>query len=247
MMKNNPKKTTLPFNVMLQFNEKMFQNASPSQILSIALALDLSGSMNSVVDGISGKTCLDLLCDALNKMVDTIAGDPLLRTSVELEIITFNSEVEIVRNFSTLEKDSGLPTLVAGGITLIGEAVSKAAEELRIRKKFNLQQGSSHVLSPVLIVLSDGVAFESSPEALARGINECKSKDFNVVPVLIGNAGDDSGYLGKIGDPINVSELAIGDLFEGIVAATTSSLSTVAESSFRELLASALSWSTVLK
>ena len=69
-MKNH-KKSTLPFNVM-QFNEKMFQNASPTQILSIAIALDLSGSMTSVVDGISGKkTCLDLLCEALNKMVNT--------------------------------------------------------------------------------------------------------------------------------------------------------------------------------
>lgn len=244
MMKNNPKKTTLPFNVM-QFNEKMFQNDSPSQLLTIAIALDLSGSMTSVVDG--GKTCLEMLCTALKKMVNTIAGDPLLRTSVELEIITFNSNVEIVRPFSTVEKDSSLPTLVAGGITLIGEAVSKAAEELRARKKFNLQQGSSHVITPVLIILSDGIAFESSPDALARGIDECRSKDFNVVPVLIGNVGADPGYLGKIGDPINVSELALGDLFEGIVAATTSSLTTVAEDSFRDLLASALSWSFVLK
>ena len=50
---------------------------------------------------------------------------------------------------------------------------------------------------------------------------------------------------GVLNNPLGIY-ICIGDLFEGIVAATTSTLTTAAENSFRDLLASALSWTSVL-
>ena len=241
----NKKTNTLPFNVM-QFDEKMFQNASPSQVLPIMMALDLSGSMNAVV-GNSGKTCFELLCEALHRMINTIADDPMLKHCVELGIITFSTDVKIVRPFSTLEEDSSLPTMCASGLTRIGEAIVTAAQEIRAHKHDLVKKGNSNVVHPVLLVLSDGVEFESSPSALFQAKNDCHSGDFNVVPIFIGEDNGAPGFLSELEEPINVNQLALGDLFEGIVAATTSSITTAAEKSFRELLASALSWTETLE
>lgn len=240
----NKKTNTLPFNVM-QFDEKMFQNASPSQILPIMMALDLSGSMNTTVR-ISGKTCFELLCEALHRMINTIADDPMLKRCVELGIITFSTDVKIVRPFSTLEKDSRLPTMCASGLTRIGEAVVTAAQEIRAHKQELIKAGKSNIVQPVLIILSDGEECDSSPTALAQAVKECKSGDFNVVPIFIGEDGATPGFLKELGDSLNISQLNISDLFEGIVSATISSLTTKAEESFRELLASALSWTETL-
>ena len=243
--KTKQNKKDLPFKV-LNINSKIMKS-SPQQILLILLALDNSGSMNSVVDGITGKTSLDLLNQSVRKMFRAIQADSLLRTSVELEIITFNSDVKTVRPFSTLESNADVPTLCASGVTKIGEAICLGAEKIKARKEFHLRSGAANVVKPVLICLSDGLAYESSTESMEKAAKLCKSEDFHTVPVLIGAPGEDPAYLKELGEPLNVSQLALDDLFNGILCATTSTLTTAAEDSFRDLLASAISWTSVLE
>ena len=235
------KRKNLPYNVL-----NLTKNTSPQQILLLLVAVDTSGSMNEVVDNTNGLTRIEMVSKATDEMLRAIAADDILRKSVEVGILTFNTSVKTVRPFATLEDATDAPSFTASGVTKIGEAICTGSELIKKRQEFHLNAAETNVLTPIMLVLSDGVAFESSPTSMADAVNVCSSKAFHTVPVFIGAEEEHAEFLNEIGKPINISQFMIGELFSGIVTATKSSMSTASTEAFEELLKSAISWSTVL-
>ena len=237
-------KKRLPYNTI-----NLQKNTSPQQTLLLLLLLDTSGSMNEAVEVVDEKeiTKLQLLNAAYQRFIEALSTDPISRKSVELGLITFNSEVKTVRDFSTFETvPDVLPSFTASGVTRIGEAVCTATQQIHKRYEVLLNKGETNTLTPVMVVLSDGYAFESSPDAMQEAVKACSSKVFHTIPIFIGKEEENPAFLNEIGNPINVNQLMIGELFDGILSATKSSLSTASSSAFSDLLQSAISWSMAL-
>lgn len=137
------------------------------------LVIDVSGSM--------ADDSLEEVNKGLVTFKDEILEDPVARLRVELAIVTFGSDANIVREFSSLDEYempeltiSGLTNMVAGfreGLSLIGE-----------RKAYYRESGQQYY-RPYLILVTDGIPTNTSEEMeglkseLAEGV---EGKHYNV-------------------------------------------------------------------
>ncbi|MBV9326652.1 MAG: VWA domain-containing protein [Chloroflexi bacterium] len=132
--------------------EKIVQfQATPGQRLPCRLLLDTSGSMSGdrireVNDGI--------------KLVHATLSDPdfdsVARDTVELAIMTFDSQITLIQDFALAKDIADLPTLTAQNQTFLGQALIEALDCTEQRKQFYRQVGSPH-FRPLIFLLSDGM------------------------------------------------------------------------------------------
>src|SRR5207245_4545551 len=106
--------------------EERIEIANPQQPhCATILLLDTSGSM-------SGEK-ISALNEGLKHFKDEVLHDELASKRVDLGVVTFGHSVSVIHDFSTIE-DFEAPTLEAGGSTPMGEAISKAADLIEVRK-----------------------------------------------------------------------------------------------------------------
>ena len=113
----------------------------------VILLLDTSGSM-------AGQPINELNA-AIRQFVEELKQDEVASCSVELEIIQFDYNAQIVTPYTTIQDLNDVPTLCAGGSTNMGAGLSLAADELKARRKLYKKNGCS-AYKPWVVLMTDG-------------------------------------------------------------------------------------------
>jgi uncharacterized protein YegL len=120
---------------------------NPDQRCPLVLVLDTSGSM----DGHK----IQELNEGLHQLRRELEEDVVARNRVEIAIVTFGHGCKVVQNFTNIANFSP-PTLVAGGLTPMGEAMLMAFEIAEKQsdeyRRFGIPQ-----YVPWIWLMSDGV------------------------------------------------------------------------------------------
>ena len=113
----------------------------------LVLVLDASGSM-------SGQP-IDDLNNALLALKDEILNDSVLSNRMELAVVAFHDDAEIVRVFDFVLPEHDMPTIDTGGLTNMFSGVSKAIDMIENRKQWYKNSGQAYY-RPIIVLFSDG-------------------------------------------------------------------------------------------
>lgn len=172
------------------------------------LVLDVSGSMNEIVDDsnvvstgrtiyVDGKqynvvtggvSKLDGLNEGLQSFYREIANDDTTSQRLELAVITFNDEVNVIDG-PCLVENSCLPVLEADGETAMVEAVYEAIALVNARKNWYKTTNQPYY-RPWIILMTDGEPNHNQNVAgLAQQIKEdTAAKKYEFLPIGVDNA-----------------------------------------------------------
>jgi len=123
----------------------------------LLLLLDTSGSMHD-----NGK--IESLNAGVQKFIQEMQEDDVTSRRVEVCIIEFNSSVNQVYPFTPVRKITA-PTLVAQGVTHMGEGIQAAIDAVRNRITF-LDTEGIEIYKPWIFMITDGFPCGESDSAL---------------------------------------------------------------------------------
>ena len=133
-------------------------SASSAVVTPICIVVDTSHSM---VDGrfvdSQGRTRMERLNDGIQQFLEEIKKDDILADTVEIAIVTFNTEAGTALAFSTIENIEGIT--IAGG-SMSGDTpkgVEAALDLLETEKSFLKSNGKKYN-QPWIVIMSDGRA-----------------------------------------------------------------------------------------
>lgn len=147
--------------------------------LPVCLCLDTSGSMNK-----------NAAIDALNKGVEafykSISTDELAANSCEVSIVTFNSEVNVVEGFSTVDSKNKI-TLEADGGSALAHGINKCLDLLDQRKNKYKENGVEYY-QPWLVIITDGKPGDKDyiQEVQERTKILVDDKKLTIFPIAVG-------------------------------------------------------------
>ena len=128
--------------------ENTLDVTNPAPRCPVVLLLDVSGSM-------SGAPVQELR-EGLIQFLRETSDDETASMSVELEVITFGGDVNVVSPFAPVSIiNDNPPELVADGGTPLGEALILADRELKERRRLYKNKGISSY-KPWVILMTDG-------------------------------------------------------------------------------------------
>jgi len=180
------------------------------------LVLDISGSMREIVDKSNmtytgetvymdgkeydlvtgGVSKLDLLNQGLADFYNEIVNDETTSQRLELCIITFNDNVEVLQEPALLDNVT-IPTLRGEGETAMADAINVAIDKVDARKRWYKETGQTYY-RPWIILMTDGVPnADQDMDSLAFRIKvDTEAKKYAFLPV--GVEGADMEVLQKI-------------------------------------------------
>ena len=171
------------------------------------LLLDTSGSMKGEP--------LDALNEGLRTFQQELDRDSLAKKRVEVAIVTFNSDVEIVQDFVTAD-DFTPPVLKARGLTHMGEAILRGLEMLQVRKALYREHGVSYY-RPWLFLITDGEPQGEAEELIEQATQRIRDDEANkhVAFFAVGVEAADMSRLSQISvrDPLELKGLNFKELF----------------------------------
>jgi uncharacterized protein YegL len=127
--------------------EELVEIANPQQPhVATVLLLDTSGSMSG--------SKINQLNEGLKSFQKAVLDDELARKRVDLAVVTFDDEVNIVHNFSPVEEFDP-PILEAIGLTSMGGAILRAIELVEQRKSEYKTKGIDYY-RPWIFMITDG-------------------------------------------------------------------------------------------
>ncbi len=166
--------------LMILRQEDLLTN--PTTRLPVCLCLDISGSM-------SGDPITELQ-RGVEYFFEAIKSDEIARYSVEISIVTFGSDANVILDFANIDRQN-IPFLVADGSTNMDAGVILALDILEKRKKEYSSKGVDYY-QPWLVVMTDGYPDNTPINAINR-INQLNnSKKITVFSVAIGDGADKS-------------------------------------------------------
>jgi uncharacterized protein YegL len=130
---------------------------NPENRCPVILLLDTSGSMIG--------EAMNALNQGVNLFKENIQADTKASLSVEVALITFGP-VKLVQDFVTIDQFTP-PTLVADGVTPMGEAIEYALDLLTARKAVYQENGIQYY-RPWIFMITDGAPTDSWQDAAAR-------------------------------------------------------------------------------
>lgn len=131
---------------------------NPENRCPVVLLLDISGSM-------AGEPIQELN-KGIQAFRDEISKDTQASLSVEISIITFGDTVSLAQDFITVDQFKP-PTLAAGGLTPMGEAIELALDSIEKRKQIYKQNGINYY-RPWIVLITDGAPTDEWENAAAR-------------------------------------------------------------------------------
>lgn len=172
------------------------------------LVLDVSGSMNQVIDDtgivytgkqatIDGKVYniveggiskLDNLNSGLKDFYDEISSDDTTSQRLEVAIITFNNQVKCIQEPSLIS-NMDMPVLEADGETALVDAVNEAIDLVAARKAWYKQTNQTYY-RPWIILMTDGEPdADQDVDTLAERIKQdANNKRYAFLPIGVDNA-----------------------------------------------------------
>jgi uncharacterized protein YegL len=130
---------------------------NPENRCPVILLLDTSGSM--IGDAMTA------LNQGVSLFKENIQTDTKAALSVEVALITFGP-VRLVQDFVTIDQFTP-PTLVADGVTPMGEAIEYALDLLKTRKEVYQENGIQYY-RPWIFMITDGAPTDPWQGAAAR-------------------------------------------------------------------------------
>ncbi len=191
---------------------------NPDPRCAVVLLLDTSGSMG-------GQPIIELN-QGLVTFQQELSQDNLASRRVEVAIITFDSSVNIVQNFVTVDQFNP-PYLSATGSTAMGQAIETGLNLLESRKADYKNNGIEYY-RPWVLLITDGSPTDNWQNAaqMVRQFAANKKVQFYAVGVQ----GADMNTLSQIA-PTNIPPLMLQGLnFQALFEWLSSSMSTVSAS-----------------
>jgi len=135
--------------------EKMVEVGTPEEPhVATILLLDTSGSM-------SEDNKINALNDGLKLFKEEISNDNLARKRVDLAVLTFGNEVNLMHDFSSIDNFDS-PVLEADGTTPMGDAILEAISKVKERKKLYKNTGIDYY-RPWIFMITDGEPTDMAP------------------------------------------------------------------------------------
>jgi len=128
---------------------------NPEPRCPCVLLLDISGSMQG--------EAINALNEGLKTFKEELNRDNLAKKRVEVAILTFNSDVNIVQDFITADQFEP-PTLKAQGLTVMGSAIHKGLDMVSSRKAQYSANGVAYY-RPWVFLITDGEP-QGEPDSL---------------------------------------------------------------------------------
>ncbi|MBW4464663.1 MAG: VWA domain-containing protein [Pegethrix bostrychoides GSE-TBD4-15B] len=192
---------------------------NPEPRCPVVLLLDTSSSMHGAL--------INELNNGVSAFRQGIASDGLASKRVELAIVEFNSRVNVLQDFATVETLEP-PTLIAGGGTYMASGINKALDMLETRKKLYRASGIDFY-RPWIFLITDGAPGDPASvwsEACERvRSSEARKK------VAFFAVGVESANLKKLSELSTRMPLKLkGQCFEELFEWLSASLSSVSQS-----------------
>jgi len=165
--------------------EELIENPDPR--IPIVLALDTSSSM-------SGEPIAELQ-KGIETFFEAIKSDEIAKTSAEIAIVTFDSSVQTLLDFRSIDVQE-VPNLHTSGCTNMGRGVNRALDLLEERKEQYRNAGVDYY-QPWLVVMSDGYPTDDISTASERISQLVEHRKLSVFPIAIANA--DTTVLSRLG------------------------------------------------
>ncbi len=165
-------------NLMVLRERDLIEN--PITRLPVCLCLDSSYSMSG--------SPINELNKGVQYFFDAIKTDEIARYSVELAVVSFNSEAETISNFSSVDRQT-ITLLKANGSTSMGKGVELALDLLEQRKSEFSNKGVDYY-QPWLVLMSDGGPTDNISTAVRRVQKLSSKKKLTVFSVAIGDNAD---------------------------------------------------------
>ena len=150
----------------------------------LVLVLDASGSMSGAP--------IDDLNNALITLKEDILNDNVLSNRMELAIVSFHDDAEVVRDFDLVLPEHEMPTIETGGLTNMFSGINKAIDMIENRKAWYKNSGQPYY-RPIIVLLSDGSPTNTDQEIenLDQKIQSMSDdKKFMFIPFGIGDGAD---------------------------------------------------------
>lgn len=133
------------------------------------LLLDTSGSMQG--------EAISALNEGLSTFKQTLDEDNLAKKRVEVAIVTFNTQVEVVQDFVTVD-DFEPPNLTAQGLTQMGAAILQALDMLEARKAQYCANGVTYY-RPWIFLITDGEPQGEADNVIQQAAQRLKDGEAN--------------------------------------------------------------------
>lgn len=148
-------------------NDNSLDTMNPAPRCPVILLLDISGSMSGAP--------INELNEGFKQFLRETTQDEAASSSVELEVITFESNVEVAVPFSPISSvDQYMSPFCAGGGTSMGAALKLADQHLRERRRLYRSNGISSY-RPWVVLMTDGGPNDynwEEPAAQMRALGE---------------------------------------------------------------------------
>lgn len=175
---------------------------NPEPRCPVVLLLDTSGSM-------SGER-IDELNAGLAIFKQEVQRDTTASLRVEVAIITFDSSVNLIQDFVTIDNFYP-PQLTTTGTTAMGQGIELALNEVESRKAIYKSNGIQYY-QPWVFLITDGGPTDSWQSAAQR-VRQA-SADRKISFYAVGVQGADMNILGQIdSEPLMLKGLQFQELF----------------------------------
>jgi uncharacterized protein YegL len=192
----------------VELKPELVMNAE--QRCACVLLLDTSGSMQG--------ERIAAVNSGLKSLIDDLRSDPLASKRVDLAIMTFDSEIKVIQDFSTPDKVEA-PALTAQAQTFMGAAITEALNKIEARKQEYRDHGIPYY-RPWLFLLTDGEPAgepASVVEDAQRRLQQAQKENrVKVFPIGVGE-GVNMARLAEITSPmtpLRLNERKFSELFD---------------------------------
>ncbi|MBL8870787.1 MAG: hypothetical protein JNK90_13400 [Planctomycetaceae bacterium] len=228
---------------------------NPTKRLPVCFLIDKSFSMRAVTGGKrtgrkyvkdgqeweevedAGPMRIDILLNGVRQYVRDIQSNNKAYSSVELSIISFGDNVEIVRQFSQVDSSENISIVAGDDNTFLGKAVRSACQLLAMRKE-DYKSRSVGYFQPQLVIFTDGCATDTNVcQEVAKEVQTLmQNTDLFCLPFLIGTDEGKSvlSLFGPKHEVFSLHDVNLTDLFQ-YLSASTISLSTSQAGSSNEI------------